>query len=136
MEERPTGVTVLAILDIVGGVLSLLLGLVFTVLGPTVLLPLLLKAHARLPPAFAAAIGILGLIFIVSGVISIVIGWGLLKGKGWSWWLTVIFAVLGIIGSAINLVVGNIGGIVGLIIDGIILYYMTRPHVKEYFGMY
>ncbi len=136
MEERPTGVTVLAILDIVGGVLSLLLGLVFTVLGPTVLLPLLLKAHARLPPAFVAAIGILGLIFIVSGVISIVIGWGLLKGKGWSWWLTVIFAVLGIIGSAINLVMGNIGGIVGLIIDGIILYYMTRPHVKEYFGMY
>ena len=136
MEERPTGVTVLAILDIVGGALLLLLGLTLTVLGPTVLLPFLLKAHARLPPAFVAAIGILGLIFIVPGIISIVIGWGLLKGKGWSWWLTVIFAVLGIIGSAINLVIGNIGGIVGLIIEGIILYYMTRPHVKEYFVMY
>ena len=136
MGERPAGVTVLAILDIVGGALLLLLGLVFTVLGPTVLLPLLLKAHARLPPAFVAVIGILGLIFIVPGIISIVIGWGLLKGKGWSWWLTVIFAVLGVIAAIGNVVIGNVGGIIWIVIDGIIVYYMLRPHVKEYFGMY
>ncbi len=80
--------------------------------------------------------GILGLIFIVPGVISIAIGWGLLKGKGWSWWLTVIFAVLGVIAAISNVVMRNVGGIIWIVIDGIIVYYMTRPHVKDYFLMH
>jgi len=133
MGERPTGVTVLAILDIIGGVLVALLGLVFIALGPR--LTIILKAE-HLPPVLVAFFGVLGIVFIVIGAISIVIGWGLLKGKGWSWWLTVIFAVLGIIGAVLNIAMGNVGGIINLVIDGIIIYYMFRPHVKAYFGMY
>jgi hypothetical protein len=34
----------------------------------------------------------------------------------------------------ISIATGNIGGIVSIIISGIILYYLYRPHVKAYFG--
>jgi hypothetical protein len=36
--------------------------------------------------------------------------------------------------NAISIATGNVGGIVSIIISGIILYYLYRPHVKAYFG--
>jgi hypothetical protein len=36
--------------------------------------------------------------------------------------------------NAISIATGNIGGIISIIISGIILYYLYRPHVKAYFG--
>jgi hypothetical protein len=36
--------------------------------------------------------------------------------------------------SVVSIVTGNLGSIVSIIINGVILYYLYRPHVKAYFG--
>jgi hypothetical protein len=52
----------------------------------------------------------------------------------WAWTVTVILSIISIALNAISIATGNIGGIVSVIISGIILYYLYRPHVKAYFG--
>jgi len=43
----------------------------------------------------------------------------------------VILLALGIVSSLLSLP----QGIIGIAINAVILYYMTRPHVKEFFGV-
>jgi phage-related protein len=53
---------------------------------------------------------------------------------GWAWILSLIFAVLGIIGSVISLARGGLGPIVTFVLDVVIIFYLTRPNVKAFFG--
>ena len=73
-------------------------------------------------------------IAIALGIASFVLSWGLLKGKGWAWIITVILAIISLVFSIIGLAGGSIQNIIGLIINGLILYYMYSPDVKSYFG--
>jgi hypothetical protein len=34
----------------------------------------------------------------------------------------------------VSLVGGNFGAVVNIIIAGVVIYYLYRPHVKAYFG--
>ena len=122
---RPTGVTILAILQMLGGVLIFLVGIAaVSVSGMTSTLGGYGYGY------LAGVIGIVGGVIAVVGLIGIGLGYGLWKGKGWAWWATLIFSVLGILGSLVTLP----SGVVGLLIEAAILYYLTRPGVKQYFG--
>jgi len=79
-------------------------------------------------------IDVIGSILIVLGIASFVVAWGLLKGKGWAWIVTIIITIISLVFNALSIVSGNIGAIVGIIIDGVIIYYLYRPNVKSYFG--
>jgi hypothetical protein len=46
----------------------------------------------------------------------------------------VALSIVGIITGLISLAAGTAGSIVGLILQVLILYYLTRPHVKAFFG--
>jgi hypothetical protein len=81
----------------------------------------------------AAAIAV-GIIIIILGIVSFIVAYGLLKGMGWAWTLTVVLSVIVIILNAISIASGNFGGIISIIISAIILYYLYRPHVKSFFG--
>ncbi|MBO8180513.1 MAG: hypothetical protein H0Z19_08570 [Archaeoglobus sp.] len=77
-------------------------------------------------------------LFVVFGLINLVVAYGLWKGASWAWWIFLILLALGIVSSLFMLPQGGVGiaqGIIGIIINGIIIYYITRPHVKEYFGV-
>jgi hypothetical protein len=76
----------------------------------------------------------IGSVIIAIGIISFIVAYGLLKGMRWAWTLTVVISIISIVLNAISIATGNIGGIVSIIISGIILYYLYRPHVKVYFG--
>jgi len=130
---RPTGVTILAVLYAIGGILGLAGGAV--------------KLDA---------------VTIVLGIVDLAIAYGLWNGQNWSRILVVIFSILGIIGSAVMIVLGptlmmfmfkanpmmaskmgmfmstistvfTISGIIGIVTNAIILYYLTRPHVRNFF---
>jgi hypothetical protein len=94
---------------------------------------------------------VIGAIVLAVGVGYLVVSYGLLKGKGWAWTVTIILTIIAIViqiisvvstsmlnasfASDINaLISGIISHIVGLAINGVILYYLYRPHVKAYFG--
>jgi hypothetical protein len=88
-----------------------------------------------IPPSFAGGTAIaIGGVIIAIGIVSFIVAYGLLKGMRWAWTLTVVLSIISIVLNAISIATGNIGGIISIIISGIILYYLYRPHVKAYFG--
>ncbi len=121
-QSRPFGVTIIAILIIIAGVVSLLIGIGSVAIGP-----------------------LIGLVFVVTGAISLALGvaylvmaFGLWKGKGWAWTISTIVLFIGIVIDMISLPRRSAGDIVSSIvsiaINAVILYYLFRPHVKAYFG--
>lgn len=129
---RPIGVTILAILEFVGGALALLLGLFFMAVGPYIVE---LFAGAALPPLLSAVLGALGAVFLVAGLIALLVGWGLWTGKGWAWWIVVILEALGVLSSLAGIAMGDPSSLLGLLIAALILYYFFKPHVKDFFGV-
>jgi hypothetical protein len=138
IKKRPTGVTVIAVLVIIGGILLLLAGIAGVVVG-----------SLSISQIIGLGFVIIGAIILAVGIGYLVVSYGLLKGKRWSWTITVILLFIGIaidvasiiiFGSfAINMdtssfLTTNSGSIAGIIISVIILYYLYRPHVKSYFG--
>lgn len=87
------------------------------------------------PQSLLGGIGIaIGVVFLAIAIVSFVVAYGLLKGLGWAWTVTVILSIISIVLNAISIATGNIASIISIIISGIILYYLYRPHVKAYFG--
>ena len=76
----------------------------------------------------------IGAVVLALGIASFVVAYGLLKGFGWAWNVTMALAVISIVLNALSVASGNFGGIISIIISAVILYYMYRPHVKAYFG--
>jgi hypothetical protein len=136
MTKRPTGVTIIAILNIIGGIIMLVGGIGAAAVGA--LLPSLPISEGDLsgvPPMLLGAGAIaVGVILIIIGILSFVVAYGLLKGMGWAWTLTLVLSIISIVLNAISLATGNVGGIISIIISAIIVYYLYRPHVKAFFG--
>jgi uncharacterized membrane protein (DUF2068 family) len=75
-----------------------------------------------------------GAIMLALGVASLIIAYGLFKGRSWAWTAAVVLSIIGIVMSVVAIATGNFGSIISLIINGVIIYYLYRPHVKAYFG--
>lgn len=108
-KHRPLGVSIVAILTAIGGVVFLTSGSVLLIIG-------------------------IGIIFLAIGIAFLVVAYGLWRGKRWAWTVTLILSVIGIILAIASLAVGNMGAIVSIIIHGVVIYYLYRPNVKAFFG--
>jgi hypothetical protein len=137
-KTRPTGVTIIAILNVISGIVMLAGGVGLAAIGSILPTMTTLDPNASGQLAVAGLLGVGGIavggILIILGIISFVVAWGLLKGKGWAWNVTLILSIISIVIGIISLVAGNFGSIVNIIIAGIIIYYLYRPHVKAFFG--
>ena len=136
--SRPTGVTIIAILNIISGIVMILGGVGLAVASSILPTMTTIDPNAAGQMALAGLLGGAGIaiggIMIILGIISFIVAWGLLKGKPWAWTVTIILSVISIVMGIISLVGGNFGSIVNIIIAGVIIYYLYRPHVKAYFG--
>jgi len=129
--ERPTGVTILAALQV-------LAGLIFCVFGALLLavagLLGLVGVSPEIPffPLFlgGVVVGVVGGIMLIIGIASFAVAYGYLNGRGWAWTLGLVIAALGLLMGILSLP----EGVVGLLVDALIIYYLTRPHVKRFFG--
>src|SRR6267143_2376904 len=127
--SRPVGITILAILEILIGIVGLLASL--AIIGFSALLSTLPRVGSLLG-TFGLIIGAVVLFF---SIIWFATGAGFLHGRGWSWTLGMIFSVLSLLGAIGALTIGLItGGVGGLVFWGLMLYYLTRTHVKAFFG--
>jgi hypothetical protein len=149
-KSRPTGVTIIAILNIIGGVIMLIaIGAILPTLPQTTfnqsgLQGNLTAGQVPVPPpsvppmvsqSLLGGIGIAsGIVLLAIAIVSFVVAYGLLKGLGWAWTVTVILSIASIVFNAISIATGNIAAIISILISGIIIYYLYRPHVKAYFG--
>ena len=115
--SRPIGVTILAVLTILGGVLLLLLGIVVIAFSS-------LLVGVGLPLGFGLTGSILGALVLIFGIVWIAVGSGLLNLRSWAWWLAIIVMVLSVVGS--------ITVPVAAILPGLILVYLilVRHHFR------
>ena len=178
--KRPIGVTIIAILTIIGGVILIFGGISLLVFGAFFTsVPidafiseqmqqqqqLQLQQPKQQPQQelqnaaelqglarFLGGVGIvIGAIVLAVGIGYLVVSYGLLKGKGWAWIITVILTIIAIavqivsgvtasmfdasfVDDTNSFVTGIIAQIVGIAINGVILYYLYRPNVKAFFG--
>ena len=135
--QRPTGVTILAVIQMIGGVLSLLIGISSLFFGGLAVSGVAnntagAEAAAEVGPLMVAGGGLA----IFTGLVGLIAGYGLFTLKGWGWSLAVVFSIINIGHNLLGILQGaNIpGGIVGIVISGLILYYLYRPNVKRAFG--
>lgn len=83
-------------------------------------------------PDLAAVLG--GILFII-GIIALLLGIGCFKAWSWVWIVGIIVAIISIVMNIVALFLGGMGALLGIIIDGIILWYFFQPQVKAYFGV-
>lgn len=124
--SRPTGITILGIFYILGGMVWMFLALMFGVISVGFMGSSMMSGLAGIGGAIAG-------IAVIVAIIEFVIAGALFSGKSWGRIIVIIFAILDLISQAVSLLAGNIFGIVFVILDLIVLYYMWRPHVIRYF---
>jgi len=140
---RPTGVTILAILGFIGAALFIFAGIALVALGPLILS---IMGESMSHPFLALIAGGLDVFLFVLGGIELVISWGLWTGRGWAWWLTVIFSALSLLLSLVFLALMfltpsllppfNLYSELNSLMTNILtLIYLFTPHVKDYFGV-
>jgi len=143
--DRPTGVTILAILNFLGAGFYILIGLLF-MLGMGILGGMAGQSGGE---GSAGAMGMMmglgavaGVIFIVLAIIPFAIGWGLWKLKNWARIICIVLFALGALAALAGVGIGAMAGemisagfnLVFLLLYAWIIWYLTRPHVKQAFG--
>jgi amino acid transporter len=116
-KPRPTGVTIIAILNIVVGIILLLGGIAFIAAGialsslpPSAFEDGNLAADdsdiddfSGIPPSLIGGGPIaIGSIMIAIGIVSFIVAYGLLKGMAWAWTVTVVLSIISIVLSVIT----------------------------------
>ena len=135
--KRPTGITILAILAIVGGVLSLFGALALIAAGALVAGGTLAANGTTYPASAAGALYALGVIFLVLGVLDIVVGIGFFRLSPWAWMLGIILQGVGLVLAIaeIALKYSSLNSeILGMIVSAGILVYLLTPGVRQAFG--
>lgn len=128
---RPTGVTILTVLQILSGIGDILIGTIL--LFATLVLGVL--GGGVLAPAFL----LLGLLAFAMGIFSFVLAYGLWTGKGWAWILSIIGAIIGLVLGVLGLFVGgltleSLADLVPIILSVLILAYLNTNTVRAFFG--
>jgi len=116
-QERPTGVTILAVLISMSGISAIANGLILGTFSAIMFMNML-----------SANSGIISGVQVGLGIAAFVMVWGLWNGKSWAWTVTLILVITLLVLDVVYF------SIFGIAINVIVLYYLTRPHVKSYFG--
>jgi len=123
------GVTILAILQLIAG----LLGLCF----PTLLLVGgALVAFLGTVGTFVGVLGILaGLLMLIGPLLHLIVAYGALNLRRWAWWLGILATGVDVLGAALNVWngVGLIAAIIPVGFSLIVLVYLLTPGVRQAF---
>ena len=117
-KKTPFGIIIISILTVISGLILFAMSfvslMILSSLGP---------------------LRFMGSMFLlILGTASIIVSFGLYKGKGWSWTSLLILSGFGAAGYLLNIVNGQSFSVIGLVINAIIIYYLYKPHIRKFFG--
>ncbi len=135
-QQRPMGITILAILAIVGG-LFLILGGCGVVAGGALIGAAGAQAGVGEVAAGGGLLTVYGIVLLVIAVADIVFGIGAWTLKPWAWMLGLVLQGINVVVAIVSIIAGwsTFGSqIIGLAINAVIIYYLMTPDVKKAFG--
>jgi uncharacterized membrane protein HdeD (DUF308 family) len=91
-------------------------------------------AFAAILPEMSGYLITVGAILIAIGIAYLVVSYGLMKGRGWAWSITIILSYINIVFSIIAIVSGNFFSIFQLIISGLIVFFLYRSGSRAFFN--
>ena len=138
--ERPTGVTILAVLYFIGTAFLAICGLLFIVGGS--MLSGLAQSGGPGSALFAAGGAVVGAFFLVLALLELAIGIGFIKLQNWARVVAVVFTGIAVLFGALGMfsmlahvmVFALTIRLITLAIQIWILVYLFKPHVKQAFG--
>lgn len=125
---RPTGVTILAALAFIGGILG--------ILGSLAIFAGSVVATAVGAGPLGAFFFIFGLATLALSVVDIILGYGAWTLKAWAWQLGYILMALNVIVGLLTLLSGGslFSFLITVVIAGVIAYYLDTPDVRRAFS--
>jgi len=122
--RRPRGIAILAVLQILASLALLVGGLVLLV-------------AAGLPPSSdvqgEAGAFALGTVLVLLGILSLIVAWGLWTLQPWARQVAILFAIVSLGTDVVSIVTGGYENAVALLIDLLLIWYLTRPGVRAAF---
>lgn len=133
--QRPTSVTILAVLALIGGVFALLAACALIAGGAFVGAAGAASGVAGAGLAGGGAV-ILGILFLLVGAGELGFGIGAWTRQPWAWTAGVASQAGVIVINLLQIVFGGfgIGSIISILIAAAIIYYLFTPEIKTYFG--
>ena len=138
--QRPTGVTILAILGFIGTACFVCVAIALVLFGSAI--AAMMKDSAA-GGTVAAAIGIVGAVFcLFAALVGGLLSWGLWALKNIARVISVIlhglgvaFALLALLGALVHFnIIAMFLLTIRVAVGGIIVWYLLQPHVKKAFG--
>jgi hypothetical protein len=128
--SRPTVVIVIAVLNIIGGIIMLIIGPPLAFAGT--IIPFVLQSipEQQQQSMTSGGVDLSQVSPSIVGADILALGW-ILMGIGI--FSFIIVSILSIAMNAISIAIGNTIVIANIVINGIILYYLYRPNVRAYF---
>ncbi len=142
--ERPTGVTVLAVLNFLGAGLYALLAVLFFLIGAGGAASGMMSEMGGGAAAFLLGLGAaVGVILLIFAAIGLAIGIGIWKLRNWARIVTIVLVglslLLGVIGLLGSLISSELGSLIFqatfAALYAWIIWYLFQPHVKQAFGV-
>ena len=148
VRHRPIGISIIAILGFLIGLLVVLFGAVFVIVGIVGGSDISTSLQNSLGTTFSTDAGgavtaifvVIGIIFGLFGLLGIGLALGLWRLKRWAWWLEIILVAIAALGSISSISAANTNGtstsgpIVELLVAVVIFIYLLTPGVRRAFG--
>lgn len=139
--DRPTGVTIMAVVAAIVGITDILAGL-----GDIGIAGGFLSDHG-FGDNIDAIMTVVGIVLVAVGVLGLATAFGLLRQRNWAWLIARLWAsvciVAGLVGAGVSLLSDTLtstiaGAVIGstgtAIVAAVVLWYLYQPRVKAAFG--
>lgn len=130
--NRPTGVTVIAVLYYIGAAFFICIGLAFLLGGG--MMATMIADRTGLSRAVIGGMGIaIFIVMLCFAALHAVVGWGLMALKEWARIVAIVLAGLGALGGLFALIRISPLGLLRLALSGWMIWYLLQPHVVAAF---
>jgi hypothetical protein len=130
--ERPLGITVLAIVALIQGLLGLLAAFGVATVGG------LMTVFGGPIGKVSGLLGWFGSFFLVLGpIFQLLFAWGAFGMQPWAWWLGIIGPAFTVFGAVLKIMGGAPAGktLLAVAIPILIFLYLLRPSIRQAFGI-